>query len=134
VRLYLEMVLRLAIATLLGAMAGIHLVLWLNHGYRYIPNIGPLFMLNVVAGSVLCISTLIAPRKIVLLVALGGALVALSSIGALLISVNASLFGFSESTHAPYFAWALGTEASAAVLAAGLAGLRVRRLLPHHSG
>ncbi len=58
----LVLVLRLLGAVLLAAMAGIHLYLWAA-GYRDIPTIGPLFLLNVVAGGVLCLAVLAAPWR-----------------------------------------------------------------------
>ena len=58
----LVLALRLVGAVLLAATAGIHRYLWVA-GYRDIPTIGPLFLVNVVAGGVLCLAVLAAPWR-----------------------------------------------------------------------
>ena len=100
------MPLRLAGAGLLFATAGIHLDLYLT-GYRTIPTIGWLFLLQVVAGLVLgalvLVTALTRPgwpvpggELAARAVALGGALFALATLGGYLLSVQFGLFGFRE--------------------------------------
>lgn len=77
---------------LLAATGGIHLDLFLT-GYRNIPTIGPLFMLQVIGAFVLAAALLISGHR---LVALCGAGFAASTLGGYLLSVWVGLFGFKE--------------------------------------
>jgi hypothetical protein len=125
----LVIVLRVATAALVGAVAGIHLDLWSGHGYRYIPTIGNLFLLNGVAGSLLCFACLLLPRRVLPLAAASTALFAAGTITALALSVNIGLFGFTESTHAALFDQSIAVEAAA--IAAGVALAAVTRPRRH---
>ena len=80
-------------AALLAWTGSIHLHLW-SQGYRHLPSIGYLFMLNFV-GAVLValVSILAVPRKYLALAAAGGALMAAGTLGALALSINVGLFG-----------------------------------------
>ncbi len=120
----LLLALRLVGAGLLAATAGIHLYLWAA-GYRDIPTIGPLFLVNVVAAGVLCLAVLAAPWRWLAAVAVLGALQA-GTLGALLLSVWVGLFGFVESTRATLFWPSVRVEAVGAGVLAALALLRVR--------
>ncbi|MCU1492587.1 MAG: hypothetical protein JWO62_351 [Acidimicrobiaceae bacterium] len=84
--------LRGAGAGLLLATGGIHLDLYLT-GYRHIPTIGPLFLLQVVSAFVLAGAVLVIPRR---LVALGGAGFAVTTLGGYILSLWIGLFGFDE--------------------------------------
>ncbi len=84
--------LRLAGAGLLAATAGIHLDLYLT-GYRSIPTIGVLFLLQVIAAFALCVVVLVTGSR---LAAAAGAGFALSTLGGYLLSVWVGLFGFKE--------------------------------------
>lgn len=86
------LLLRLAGASLLLATGGIHLDLYLT-GYRHIPTIGPLFLLQVAAAFPLAALVLAVPRR---LVALAGAGFALSTLGGYISSLWVGLFGFDE--------------------------------------
>ena len=101
-----RVLLGLAGAGLLFATAGIHLDLYLT-GYRTIPTIGWLFLLQVVVAVVLgvlvLVTAVITPGQPVTrgelagrAVALGGALFALSTLGGYLLTVQFGLFGFRE--------------------------------------
>jgi len=92
--------LRLAGAGLLAATAAIHLDLYLT-GYRSIPTIGWLFLLQVIAAFALAAAVLAAafargeglvPR----LVAAAGAGFAVATLGGYLLSLWIGLFGFKE--------------------------------------
>jgi predicted lipoprotein with Yx(FWY)xxD motif len=87
--------LRVAGAGLLAATAGIHLDLYLT-GYRTIPVIGWLFLLQVIAAFVLALAVLVTPGSRVALAALAGAGFAISTLGGYLLSVWVGLFGFRE--------------------------------------
>jgi predicted lipoprotein with Yx(FWY)xxD motif len=93
-----ETVLRLAGAGLLAASGGIHLDLYLT-GYRTIHVIGWLFLLQVIVMFVLALAVLVVPARspaAVSLVALGGAIFAIATLGGYLLSLWFGLFGFRE--------------------------------------
>jgi predicted lipoprotein with Yx(FWY)xxD motif len=83
---------RLAGAGLLTATAAIHLDLYLT-GYRSVPTIGGLFLLQVIAGFVLAALTVVTTGW---LVPAAGAAFAVTTLGGYLVSVRANLFGFTE--------------------------------------
>lgn len=87
-----ELGLRLTGAVLLAVSAGIHLDLYLT-GYRSIPTIGWLFLLQVIAGFVLAAAVAVMRSR---LVAAAAAAFALSTLGGYLLSVWIGLFGFKE--------------------------------------
>jgi predicted lipoprotein with Yx(FWY)xxD motif len=82
---------RVAGAGLLVVTGAIHLDLYLT-GYRTIPTIGVLFLLQVIAAFVLAVAVLLGSR----LGALAGALFALSTLGGYLLSIWFGLFNFRE--------------------------------------
>src|ERR1700728_1581950 len=79
-------------AALLVASGGIHLDLYLT-GYRTIPTIGPLFLLQVIAAFVLAAAILVTGNW---LIAALGAGFAVSTLGGYLLSLWVGLFGFTE--------------------------------------
>lgn len=94
--------LRVAGAGLLTASAAVHLDLYAT-GYRTIPTIGPLFLLQVIAGFALALAVLAAPltpmtRRPVIdaTISAMAAGFAVSTLGGYLISVWVGLFGFRE--------------------------------------
>jgi predicted lipoprotein with Yx(FWY)xxD motif len=90
--------LRVAGAGLLIAAGAIHLDLYLT-GYRTIPVIGWLFLLQVIAAFGLGLAVLATGGRPVIagrLAAAGGALFALATLGGYLLSVWTGLFGFTE--------------------------------------
>src|SRR5262249_52455510 len=93
--------LRVVLAGLLAGIALVPLDLWNSHGYRHIPTIGPLFLLNVITGLVLAIATLASPQRLLCYVAGADTLYAIATLAALAISINFGLFGFTDSTDAP---------------------------------
>lgn len=119
--------LRIVTGGLVGAIAGIHLDLWASHGYRDIPTIGPLFLLNGVAGALLALACLGAPRRLLALTAASAVLFAAATLVALVLAVNVGLFGFTESTHAPLFDQAIAVEAAAMLTGTLLAGAALGR-------
>jgi predicted lipoprotein with Yx(FWY)xxD motif len=93
-----RIILRVAGAGLLIATAAIHLDLYLT-GYRTIPTIGWLFLLQVIAGFALGLAVLAIPGRLVLagrLAAAAGAGFALATLAGYLLSVWVGLFGFTE--------------------------------------
>jgi hypothetical protein len=91
----------------------IHFHLWLD-GYRHIATIGPLFLVQSIAGLLVGL-LLIAVRRVG--TALLGIGFALATMGGFLISVEHGLFGFTDSWAAPFAGLAFIIEiASAAAL------------------
>jgi predicted lipoprotein with Yx(FWY)xxD motif len=84
--------LRVAGALLLVVSACIHLGLYLT-GYRSIPTIGWLFLVQVVVAFVLAVGALVTHSRPV---AVAGAAFALSTLGCYLLAVWIGLFGFRE--------------------------------------
>jgi predicted lipoprotein with Yx(FWY)xxD motif len=83
---------RLVGAGLLLATAGIHLDLYLT-GYRTIPTIGWLFLLQIISAFVLGAGVLVSASR---LLAAAGSGLAISTLGGYLLSLRVSLFGFRE--------------------------------------
>lgn len=83
---------RLIGAALLVAAGGLHLDLYLT-GYRTIPTIGPLFLLQVVLAWGLAAGVLVSSNRIV---SVAGAGFALATLGGYLLSLWSGLFGFKE--------------------------------------
>lgn len=84
--------LQVAGAGLLAATAAIHLDLYLT-GYRSIPTIGWLFLLQIITGFALAVAVLVARSQ---LIAAAGAGFALATLGGYLLSASVGLFGFRE--------------------------------------
>ncbi len=119
-------VLRLLGAALLLAIAGIHLYLW-QQGYRDIDVIGPAFLLQSVIGVGGALLVLVAPRRLLPVAAVLGALFALGSLGALIVSTTVGLFGFVESTAAQLWWETFWVEVAAVVVLGALTALAARR-------
>ena len=115
--------LRVAGGGLLTATAAIHLDLYLT-GYRTIPTIGWLFLLQVIAAFGLALAVLAIPRRPAAallasrLAAAAGAGFALATLGGYLLSVWTGLFGFKEVRTTAGIAAGLVEVAAFAVLAA----------------
>src|ERR1700734_2966091 len=95
---WLLIILRVVGSGLLIATAAIHLDLYLT-GYRTIPTIGWLFLLQVIVAFALGLAVLVIPSRLVLparLAAAAGAGFALSTLGGYLLTVWIGLFGFKE--------------------------------------
>lgn len=114
-------------AALLAGSAAVHLDLYLT-GYSRIPTIGPLFLLQVLvtaglAASIAAGSLKRVPRRLQVLLCLGGGLTALGTLSGYLISLDVGLFGFHE---VPTTAGALagGLELGAALVLLGPLTLR----------
>ena len=113
----------LAGAGLMVWSAVVHLHLW-STGYRRIPTIGPLFLLQGISAVVLAV-VVAAFRRVWASVAAFGFVA--STIGGFLLSVNVGLFGFTDSWAAPFAAMALWVEVSALAFLATGAALCLRR-------
>jgi predicted lipoprotein with Yx(FWY)xxD motif len=113
-------ILRVAGSGLLIATAAIHLDLYLT-GYRTIPVIGWLFLLQVIAAFGLGLAVLAIPRRLITasrLTAGAGAGFALATLSGYLLSVWTGLFGFTEVRTGAGIAAGLVEVAAFVVLAA----------------
>jgi len=99
-------------AALLVWSSVIHLMLW-SDGYRDIPTIGPLFIIQGIAGIVIAVA--LAIFRVLALIAAGAVTLAATAIG-LLVSVHMALFGFQESLAVPYARSSLVVEFAGAAL------------------
>ncbi|MGC8510700.1 MAG: hypothetical protein ACP5PB_07505 [Acidimicrobiales bacterium] len=90
-----------------------HWRLWRDVGYRYIPIIGPLFVVQVVMASVLGGLVLAWWRR---WTALAGAAFALGTLAGFVISVVHGLFGFRDVWSSPYAVECAVLESAAAVM------------------
>jgi hypothetical protein len=108
----------------------IHFHLWQTIGYRHIPTIGPLFILQSIAGLVLGI-LVIGVRRI--WSALLGAGFALSTLIGFLITVEHGLFGFRDQWSAPFGDQAFAIEvATIVVLGIGMTICLIGHETPDH--
>jgi predicted lipoprotein with Yx(FWY)xxD motif len=89
---WLQPVLRVTGAGLLAATAAIHLDLYLT-GYRNIPTIGWLFLLQIIAGFLLAAAVLATGNPVI---AALGAGYAVATLAGYLLSIWVGLFGFTE--------------------------------------
>ena len=100
---------RVAVTLMIAGGAGctvasgvIHLYLWgKQYGYRDVPTIGPLFLLQGIAAVLIGLLAIVTRRVAALLVAAG---LLVASVIALVLAVEVGLFGFKDSWLAPY-AW-----------------------------
>jgi hypothetical protein len=114
---------RLLAAISLLAVGGVHIQQYIVQGYRVIPTIGPLFLLNFIGGTVLGLYFLIPvglrAGRVRLLVdavaALAGWFVAAGALVALLVSEHTPLFGFMEHGYRFAIVFAIVSEAVAVV-------------------
>jgi predicted lipoprotein with Yx(FWY)xxD motif len=118
--------LRVAGALLLVVSAGIHLDLYLT-GYRSIPTIGWLFLVQFLVAFVLAIGALVTHSR---LVAVAGAAFALSTLGFYLLAVWIGLFGYKEIRTRAGIAAGLIEVAAFATLALAVAIAGARQAAP----
>jgi hypothetical protein len=107
-------------ALLTAAMGVIHLVLWFD-GFRDVPVVGVLFLLNAVGAAVLAVVVLMAPGRLLAAVAGLGALFTAGTLAALIVSLTVGLFGVREFISAPLVPTTLVVESLGTVVLAALA-------------
>ncbi len=115
-------------AAFLIASGAIHLDLYLT-GYRSIPTIGWLFLIQVISAFVLAAAILVTRHP---LAAAAGAAFALGTLGGYLLSLKVGLFGFTEVRTTAGIVAAIIDVAAFAALAIAVASAYdlVRRVLP----
>ncbi|HET9256497.1 MAG TPA: hypothetical protein VFO16_15045 [Pseudonocardiaceae bacterium] len=106
---------------LTAAMGLIHVWLWFQ-GYREIPVIGALFMINAVCSAALVAALLAAPARLRRATAALAAFFTAGTLAGLIVSLTIGLFGVHESFHAPLVPTTLIVE-SAGALVLGLTAL-----------
>lgn len=117
------LMLRLLGVGLLAWVGAIHLHLW-QEGYRHLPTNGPLFLADAIGGFVLGAVLLGWGRP---LAGIAGAAYMLSTLGALVISINFGLFGFQESSQAAFVQESIWLESVGAAVLIAWSGLTLIR-------
>jgi hypothetical protein len=102
-------------------MGLIHLRLWLD-GYREVPVIGTLFLLNAIVAGLLVAALLAVPARLRTTVTAITALFTAGTIAGLILSLTVGLFGVHESLQTPLVPTTLAVE-SAGVLVLGLTSI-----------
>ena len=105
----------IAVGAALVALSGIiHLYLWgKQFGYKDIPTIGPLFIIQGIATIVIALLVIGSRRLGALLI---GAATMAASVVALVLAVEVGLFGFRDSWSAPYAKTSLYEEIAGGVV------------------
>jgi hypothetical protein len=93
--------------------AFIHIRLWKSEGYRYIPTIGPLFILQSIVGMVIGVSVVAVRRVWAAVLGVG---FAFSTMAGFFLSVEVGLFGFQDTWSAPFAQQAFYIEVAATVV------------------
>jgi hypothetical protein len=110
------------IASLLGS-AWVHYDLWRN-GFSAIKIVGPLFLVNAVAGVVIALLVLLLRHWLPALAAVGfGA----ATLAAYVLSLTIGFFNVHEQFVSPAEVWGVITEAGCVVFGAALVFLHYRR-------
>jgi hypothetical protein len=123
---------RVAGAGLLAWMGWIHLHLW-SQGYKHIPSIGNLFLLNFIGAVLLALAALASPARTLFLAAGSAALMVAGTLVSLIISINIGLLGFKDAYNAPFAHLSIWVEVIALVVlaATALRALVARAALMH---
>ncbi|MGH3812195.1 MAG: hypothetical protein ACRDUV_07025 [Pseudonocardiaceae bacterium] len=100
---------------LTAAMGWIHLQLWVN-GFREVPVVGTLFLLNAIGAAVLAAALLVVPVRLLSAAAAVTAVFTAGTLAGLILSLTVGLFGVQESLQTPLVPATLMVE-SAGVLA-----------------
>jgi hypothetical protein len=99
----------------------IHLYLWgKQYGYRDVPTIGPLFLIQGIAAILIGLIVIVSRQVGVLLVAAG---MLVTSVIALVLAIEVGLFGFKDSWLAPYAWTTFYEEIAGGVLLLAAAGV-----------
>lgn len=113
-----QVAVRVVGAGLLLATGWIHLHLYLD-GYRTIHMIGPSFLANAVLALLAAAVLLVSPTRLLGYAASLGGLLELGTLGALMLSLTVGLFGFNETTRAPFVTTTVLVEGSGTVILLG---------------
>jgi Ni/Fe-hydrogenase subunit HybB-like protein len=111
---------------LTAAMGLIHLQVWLD-GYRQIPVIGPLFIVNAICSGALVAVLLTVPARLRGLAAIVTALFTAGTLMGLVLSLTVGLFGMHEVLQAPFVVITLVVETAGVIVLLLTAALHHRR-------
>jgi hypothetical protein len=132
------LVARILGAILLLGVGADHLYEYTAQHYSAIPTIGTLFLLNIISATVLGVLLLIPLQRLLprrgneafLAVTLGGLAIAATSLAALLVSEQTTLFGFMEANYRPEIIVAIALEAGATLCLGTLFVLTLKATRP----
>ncbi|MGH3946865.1 MAG: hypothetical protein ACRDSI_17765 [Pseudonocardiaceae bacterium] len=100
---------------LTAAMGWIHLQLWVD-GFREVPVIGPLFLLNVIGAAALAVALLVVPVRLLSAVAAVTAVFTAGTLACLILSLTVGFFGVQESLQVPLVPTTLFVESAGVLL------------------
>ncbi|HEV7973316.1 hypothetical protein [Amycolatopsis sp.] len=116
-------VVRVLVALGLLGSAWVHYDLWANEGFKDIDVVGPLFLVNAVAGVVVAIAVLVWHHWFPALAAVGfGA----ATLGAYVLSATVGFYGVQEQFTTQAEIWGVVTEAGCIVFGIILMAMAVR--------
>ena len=110
-------------AALTAVRAWIHLDLWVG-GYRDVPTIGVLFLLNGIGAVLLVLGLLTAPTRVLGTVSGAAALFTAGTLAGLIASLTVGVFGFQEYLGAPLVVTTIIVEAAGTVVLTALTATR----------
>ncbi|MBB5157984.1 hypothetical protein [Saccharopolyspora phatthalungensis] len=116
-------ILRLLVVLSLLGSAWVHLVVWFDWA-RFTPVVGPLFLVNVVAGAVIAVAVLVWRGWLPALAAIAFGAATLLAYG---LSVTVGFFGVQEQFTTSEEVWGVITEAGCIVFGAALLRVNARR-------
>lgn len=105
-------VILMAAAVTLVVSAVIHLHLW-STGYRHLPTVGPLFLLQAVSGFALSALLILSRRVWVAAISFG---LVCATLAGFIMALYVGLFGFRDSWSAPFAGMAFAYEIASGVL------------------
>ena len=104
--------------------AVVHLYLWgKSDGYRAVPTVGPLFLVQAIVGCVLGPGMMVVRR---VFVTASGAIYLGLSIGGLYLSMHGGIFGYQETLDAPFVKLTLIVEVIGFVATLAVTALEIR--------
>ncbi|PXY29584.1 hypothetical protein [Prauserella flavalba] len=109
-------ILRVLVALGLLGSALVHWVVWLDWA-RYMDVVGPLFLVNVVAGAVIALAVLVWRHWLPALAAVG---FGLATLGAYVLSLTVGFFGVQEQFATQEEVWGVVTEVACVVFGIAL--------------
>lgn len=111
---------------LTGAMGWIHLQLWVD-GFREVPVVGPLFLLNAIGAAVLAVVLLAVPVRLLSVTAAVTAVFTAGTLAGLILSLTVGLFGVQESLQTPLALTTLIVESAGVLVLLAILGARPSR-------
>ncbi|MGH3852017.1 MAG: hypothetical protein ACRDR6_00660 [Pseudonocardiaceae bacterium] len=105
-----------------AAMGLIHLRLWVD-GYREVPVIGTLFLVNTICALALAVMLLTVPARLRGVVAAVTAVFTAATLAGLILSMTVGLLGVHESLQTPLVPTTLIVESTGVLVLIGLLGI-----------